>query len=86
MKVLAAARHGSVRRRGVGVPGSSRSTAGGGVVEDAGSAVARPVDAPEPHGPLVLGVVVAPLVSGGSLLAAADRAREKGAAEFIGAC
>jgi hypothetical protein len=44
-------------------------TAGGGVVEDAGSAAARPVDAPEPHGPLVLGVIVAPLVSVGFLLA-----------------
>jgi hypothetical protein len=63
------ARHGSGRRRGVGVHGPSRTTAGGVVVEDAGSAVARPVDAPEPHGSLVLGVVVAPLVSDGFLLA-----------------
>jgi hypothetical protein len=63
------ARHGSGRRRGVGFHGPSRTTAGGGVVEDAGSAVARPVDAPEPHGSVVLGVVVAPLVSDGFLLA-----------------
>jgi hypothetical protein len=53
----------------VGVHGPSRTTAGGSVVEDAGSAVARPVDAPEPHGSLVLGVVVVPLVSDGFLLA-----------------
>jgi hypothetical protein len=57
------------RRCGVGVYGPSRTTAGGGVVEDTGSAVARPVDAPEPHDSLVLGVVVAPLVSDGFLLA-----------------
>jgi hypothetical protein len=63
------ARHGSGRRRGVGVHGPSRMTACGGVVEDAGSAVARPAHAPESHGSLVLGVVVAPLVSDGFLLA-----------------
>jgi hypothetical protein len=57
------------RRCGVGVHGPTRTTAGGGVVMDAGSAVARPVDAPEPHGSLVLGVVVAPLVGDGFLLA-----------------
>jgi hypothetical protein len=56
-------------RCGVGVHGSSWTTAGGSVVEDAGSAVARPVDAPEPHGSLVLGVVVVPLVGDGFLLA-----------------
>jgi hypothetical protein len=54
---------------GVGVHGSSQTTAGGGVIEDAGSAVARPVDALEPHGSLVLVVVMAPLVGDGFLLA-----------------